>query len=179
MLDIELLLQSIGRRSNANKKYFELGINIYELSQRARDIYLKADRDDRRRLLTLMFENLYLDEGKISYELTLPFKLVFELSEQIRSSKIEKVEDFEKEIFEPEEKIDISVQTDAFYHKRPVLLCARNDIRKFVIANQQRENRVGLEMCTRFWEHLMFIMPYSVYFKKVCRSGAQELIATK
>lgn len=118
----ELLLQSINKHSNANKKYFELGINIYEVSQRAKELYGKAERDEKRKLLSLMFENLYLDEGKVSYDLSLPFKLVFELSEQIKSSKIEKVEDFEKEIFEPEEKLDISIKKDAFYSQRPILL---------------------------------------------------------
>lgn len=46
--------------------YFELGLNIFELSQRARNIYVSRLFDEKRQLLNFVFSNLTLKDGIIS-----------------------------------------------------------------------------------------------------------------
>ena len=62
----EEIVASIEKHSNAQTKYFELGISIFELSQKAKEIYQKISTEDKRTLLNLIFSNLRLNEGKLS-----------------------------------------------------------------------------------------------------------------
>ena len=72
----EEIVSSIGKHNNAQTKYFELGISILELSQRAKEIYQKATIEEKRTLLSLVFSNLYLNEGKLTTFYTKPFEIL-------------------------------------------------------------------------------------------------------
>jgi len=72
----EEIVSSIKKHSNAQTKYFELGISILELSQRAKEIYQKATIEEKRTLLSLIFSNLRLNEGKLSINYTKPFEIL-------------------------------------------------------------------------------------------------------
>lgn len=124
--ELEEFLDTIKKHNNASVKYFELGVNIYDLSQRAKEIYLKAKTkkmlDDQRQLMRLVFAKMLLDEGKLSYEYTPAFNL---LSEAVRATNSSKVANWGKngdKIFEPSKKGDITHQKGNFYPLRPSLL---------------------------------------------------------
>ena len=72
----EEIVSSIEKHSNAQTKYFELGISILELSQKAKEIYQKATIEEKRTLLSLVFSNLYLNEGKLTAFYTKPFEIL-------------------------------------------------------------------------------------------------------
>ena len=72
----EEIVSSIEKHSNAQTKYFELGISILELSQKAKEIYQKATIEEKRTLLNLVFSNLYLNEGKLTVFYTKPFEIL-------------------------------------------------------------------------------------------------------
>ena len=72
----EEILASIEMQSSAQTKYFELGISILELSQRAKEIYQKAEIEEKRRLLKLIFSNFYLEEGKLKINYSKPFEVL-------------------------------------------------------------------------------------------------------
>ena len=72
----EEIVSSIKKHSNAQTKYFELGMSILELSQKAKEIYQKATIEEKRTLLTLVFSNLYLNEGKLSVSYTPAFEIL-------------------------------------------------------------------------------------------------------
>ena len=55
----EAITESIGKHSQAGDKYCELGLNIYDLSQRASWIYGEASLEEKRRLLRLVFDDLF------------------------------------------------------------------------------------------------------------------------
>ncbi len=98
----EEVLAKIKKHSNANVKYFQLGSSIFELSQRAREIYLKStNEDDKRSLISLVFEKMTLDEGKVDFEFTPTFKMLAEAIKATNRSKTAKVTNMKTEIFEP------------------------------------------------------------------------------
>lgn len=112
--------KSIQKHNTANIKYYELGSNLYDLSQRAKEIYLKANQDQRRQLIMLVFEKLTLDEEVLGYSFAKPFKI---LSEAInftnRSSKMAENKGLEENIFEPIEKHVIASQSGHLLLARP------------------------------------------------------------
>ncbi len=85
----ERLLKEIRNLSKTNSNYYQNSIDIYGLSQNAYKTYLEAkDLDTKRRLLKLMFENLYLDEGKLLFKYTRPFELLQKAVCTTNSSKL-------------------------------------------------------------------------------------------
>jgi len=119
----EGVLETIQNHSQASNKYFELGVNLFELSQRAREIYLKAKKtkqtDNQRQLINLIFTNLILNEGRLSFYYTKAFQLLSEAVKASNSSKMLKTQDLDNKIFEPQEKVDITGQMPTFYSLRP------------------------------------------------------------
>lgn len=108
--ELEEVNGSIKKHDSANLKYYELGLNIYDLSQRAKEIYLKADLEQKRQLITLVFTKLTLDEGKVNYSYTPAFEILSQAVEATNSPKIQKLAIKQDRIFEPEEKIGNSRQ---------------------------------------------------------------------
>ena len=84
-----------------DNKYYELGSAIYDVSQRSKEIYQKADIVRKRALLSLVFKNMWLDEGKLSYEFTEPFRLLSEAVKATNSSKEAEKTLAKADIFEP------------------------------------------------------------------------------
>lgn len=117
------LLQEINKNANANDKYFELGSNIYELSQNAQAIYQNAkDIDMKHKLIRLVFDNLSLNEGKLTYTYTLPFKLLSSIVEVLNGSKLTENQLIGSKIFEPDKEIVKSTKKDDIGSCRPILL---------------------------------------------------------
>jgi len=96
--------KSINKHTNASLKYFELGINLYELSQNAVGIYSKALLDQKRMLMRLVFERLILNEGVLEVKYTKAFQILHDAVLATNSSKVEKVEQKTDKIFEPLKK---------------------------------------------------------------------------
>ncbi len=85
----ENIIQSIQNHSRASINYFELGMNIYELSQRAREIYSTTkDNERKRQLINLVFDNLNLNEGKLSFVYSKPFEVIARAIGITNSSKV-------------------------------------------------------------------------------------------
>lgn len=118
----EEAVHSLEKHSQADTKYSELGINFYELSQRGKEIYLKATDAEKRQLLQIVFLNLILDEGKLSFTYSQPFEL---LSNAVRSTNSSKVRNFERIqdfTFEPIKMPETSMQKDISGTRRPIWL---------------------------------------------------------
>lgn len=63
-------------------------MTIFELSQRAPEIYAKATPEEKRRLLSLVFSSLIIENNKIHFEYTEPFKILADAVEATNSSKV-------------------------------------------------------------------------------------------
>lgn len=72
----EEIVVSIEKHSRAQTEYFELGVNILELSQKAKEIYQKATIEQKRTLLGLVFSSLRLNEGKLKVSFSKPFEIL-------------------------------------------------------------------------------------------------------
>ena len=114
--EFEKIEELIQKHNNANNKYRQLGISIYELSQRAKKIFLKAENEeDKRSLINLVFSHLTLDEGNLNIEYSKTFKLLAEAIRFTNSSKMPKRVKTKEDNFEPKEQIDITTQKGFFY----------------------------------------------------------------
>lgn len=92
---------SINEHIDADTAYIQLGANIYDLSQIALDLYIKANEEEKRELISLVFDTLTLDEGVLSASPREPFKILVSLNQHTKSSKKEKIEFLSEENFEP------------------------------------------------------------------------------
>ena len=116
----EEISSAIQRHSNANIKYYELGINLYELSQRSKEIYLKASKEERRQLLNLVLDKLQLNNGKLNYAFSKPFELLSNAIKETNSSKEGNSIDSPAKIFELKEIRSNDVKNRDFLPVCPV-----------------------------------------------------------
>ena len=64
--ELEAVIDAFEKHSKANVDYFKLGINLFELAQRGREIYEnKLLDDEKRELLNFVFSNLKMRDGKL------------------------------------------------------------------------------------------------------------------
>jgi site-specific DNA recombinase len=120
--ELEIISDSAKKHNQTNSKYLELGINIYDLSQKAKEVYLKAKTEDKRQLIKLIFNNLIINEGKLEYSYTTAFKILSEAVKATNSSKIPILKENKGKIFEPGEKTDKSGQYAYLQSYCPTLL---------------------------------------------------------
>ncbi len=76
----ELAINGLKKLSEDKTKYYEAGFAIHELACKAQEIYQspKATEEDRRLLLSYIFSNLNLNNGKIRPNYTLAFEFLQE-----------------------------------------------------------------------------------------------------
>lgn len=97
----EEAIKSIKNHSDSSKKYFEMGMDIYELSQDAPQLYEQAELDEKRRLISNICENLRLNGKKLNITLSKPFQILYEAVIATNSSKALILANKSPEIFEP------------------------------------------------------------------------------
>lgn len=90
----EDVTDAINKHNNSNAQYMTLGMNIYDVSQSAIDIYNRIDPENKKELLKLIFDELRVIDGRLEYEYSYPFKIIFKAVcetnlEQLESSKVE------------------------------------------------------------------------------------------
>jgi site-specific DNA recombinase len=88
------------KHNRTDEKYYQLGATLYDISQKAKEIYKNADVVKKKRLLRLVFKRMQLDEGTLSYEHTEPFKLLSEAISATNSSKVVKTGVLNEKTFE-------------------------------------------------------------------------------
>lgn len=120
------ITESIKQHSTASTGYLNFGINLYELSQRA-----KGMRDEQRSLIRLVFEKLILDEHKLSWEYSKAFKILSRAVEETNCSKVGKIDDLENGKLEHQEKSDVTGRRDSSLPSRPIWLAGWDDFRTF------------------------------------------------
>ena len=137
-------MDSVQRHSTASTGYLNLGINLYELSQRARKIYLIAKKKgmlkEQKSLMRLVFAKLILDEGKLSWEYSKAFKILSEAVKATNCSKVQKIDDFERKTFEHAKKPNDSTKKDDLLLDRPIWL-PRSDSNRQPIFSYSKEKK--------------------------------------
>ncbi len=119
------ITDSIQKHSRYQVKHVEYSVSFYELSQRAKEIYLKAKKkkmvEEQRRLLRLMFASLIVEPNtkNLTYTYTKPFQMLTELVELTNNSKATSDEVKKPKTFELPERIDLPTQTGDFLYAYP------------------------------------------------------------
>ncbi len=98
----EMIEDKIKNHSQADTGYMELGINLYDISQNAREIYRQADIEKKRMLLKLVFAKLLIDDGKVVYNFTEPVKTLASVVNATNGSKIADLAGLSSSKFEPQ-----------------------------------------------------------------------------
>jgi len=120
--ELEDITSKINSHDLANLKNFEMGLNIFDLAQRAKELYQKASVDQKSALLRLMYEEMRLDEGELTYHYTKPFELLVKAVKKTNSSKLAKVLQKDDKIFELSKKDDSTLQNASLEAYRPIVL---------------------------------------------------------
>jgi len=97
----EDILEALQGQNTAETAYFELGVNILELSRNAKELYRQAHKEDKRMLLNLVFSELWLDREKLKIKYALPFTILAERNLALKSSKMTKIANLPLKILEP------------------------------------------------------------------------------
>lgn len=88
----EEIQKRLKRHANAKLQYLAMGLNIYELARNGSQLYLDATDPEKRTLLNLVFEEMWLEDGALKVIHTPPFRSLHEaVQETNRSNVVEKV----------------------------------------------------------------------------------------
>jgi site-specific DNA recombinase len=120
------IVAAIEKHAKAKNNHFDLGVNLYELSQRAKEIYLRAKEchllEEQRRLISLVFTNMTLDKGNLAYEYSTAFKLIHNAVVETNGSKVANLAENGAKIFEPAKLPDNLSQKASVRPSRPTWL---------------------------------------------------------
>ena len=98
----EDVVESIKKHTKVDTRYLKLGIDFFELAQKAKEIYASInDIEKKRSLLHLIFKELIIDEGVLNYEFTQAFKLIAQATDFSNGSKMRKMAKSQNKNFEP------------------------------------------------------------------------------
>jgi site-specific DNA recombinase len=92
---------SIVKQSQERVKYFELGMNLYEISQKAPLLFKKGSPEDKRKLLSFIFSRIEYNKETLEYEYNTAFRVLSQAIKEINSSKEFFSEKNDSTIFEP------------------------------------------------------------------------------
>ena len=87
-IEKESILASLDNLSKTNTKYYEQGVNLFELAQKSSDCYKKGNNKQKREFIRLVFSSLKLKGNKLFYFYTKPFEL---LSQAVKTTNCSKV----------------------------------------------------------------------------------------
>jgi site-specific DNA recombinase len=111
------LLNTIGHGSKESDDHQQLGAMIFDVSQKAEDLFLRANTSQKRKLINFALCNMKIKNGLISYEYTKPFQILFDSVAKTNQLAISTIELDEK----PMDK----KKSTAFEAVRSSWLCGR------------------------------------------------------
>lgn len=105
------VVQELDKYSESNDKYQKIGVNLFELSQRASEIYKKVKTDKKREILRLVFDKIEVDNRKIDFTYSKAFQI---LSEVVAATNRSKLIHFKKGIKKTFEQVNKPVLSEVF-----------------------------------------------------------------
>lgn len=80
--ELETIVSAIEKHTKANINYQKLGVNLFELSQKGRELYQKkATMEEKRELLQFLFLNFSLKDEKVNYTAHNGFEVIAKRAE--------------------------------------------------------------------------------------------------
>lgn len=94
------LIKRIERQSDSDLSYLDTASLIFDLSQQAVDLYRSASNDQKRLIIAHVFEQLTIHGNVLEATYTKPYELLAKAVETTNRSKVTKLAENPKEIFE-------------------------------------------------------------------------------
>lgn len=115
----EEIMDGLNRHKNANLNYYEVGVAILNVVLKARKMYLNPERtvEEKRTLISLLFEAPKIDNGKIEISYRKPYNVVHQ-----RLQELLLLEKTRNKKFEPPKKPTNKEKSAALGDTCPVLL---------------------------------------------------------
>lgn len=86
--ELNEIANAMGRQNQSESKYYELGSKIFEISQKASDIFSNAKKENKRKILALMCEDIMVRDGKLVLEFTKVFETLSGIIKELNGSKL-------------------------------------------------------------------------------------------
>jgi len=118
----EAILKTMKNHSDSSDIYRQKCLDVYDLAQNASSSYLNGNPDQKHELINLVFENLKLNQGKLSYSYTKHFGLLYKAVQATNSSKVAKTTPQDTILFELGKKNAESDKNGRILTIRPSLL---------------------------------------------------------
>jgi len=125
------LMRNLESHQNANLKYYEMGITVLELIKNAGEIYLDPNRtpEEKRVLMSFIFENLRIKDGKIIPNYKQPFAILMEKVTEYHNDN-----DPNFTTIEPEKSPMNKEKSRAFGSAHPIWLRAVKELRTVILS---------------------------------------------
>lgn len=86
--DQEVILEAIKQNSDADRNYYELGSSVFEISQRASQIFMTQTPEKQRRLLNLVTREIFVQDGNLVLEFSEAFYTLLQMVSKLNGSKM-------------------------------------------------------------------------------------------
>src|SRR3990170_5592705 len=121
--ELEYVTESITNHNQKGIKYFELGMKIYDFSQRAKNVYIEKKEkgllEEQKKSIRFVFDSLTLNEGELNYTYTKAFELLSKAVIATNRSKMVDLEKIDGKISEPLKNFNRSDKTGDLERQRP------------------------------------------------------------
>lgn len=97
----EIILKGLGKQSKANDKYQELGSLLFDISQKADELFIKANTIQKRKIINYALTGMKIQNSVLSYEYTKPFQILFNAIKETNNLKSEDSIETSNQIIEP------------------------------------------------------------------------------
>ena len=88
-IEQDVILKKIERHQGANRAYFDDGVQLLELAQRAVVLYEKQDMQEKRRIINFVCSNSLWKDGRIIPNYRQPFDMIAEINTKGAEEKTE------------------------------------------------------------------------------------------
>lgn len=119
---VNTITDQIAKLSKYSADVRRVGLSIYDLAQGGDIIFEKVLTDKRQLLMRLVYGKLKLTETQFEFEYREEMEILLKAVAQTNSSKLMKKVLKMENTFEPREKIDLAIQSDAFAPLRSEVL---------------------------------------------------------
>jgi len=103
LLEQEAIKRKLQAHLSANERYYEDGVRILELAQRAYILYKTQDSSEQRKTSGFHTSNCKLQDGELHPEFRQPFDMIFKYNQEAKKDKAENPDDLPPlEIWRPQ-----------------------------------------------------------------------------
>ena len=74
----------LGKLQQADEQYYISASLLLQLASRSKELFLGSEPDEKREIVQLIFQNLFLNQGKLEYIMNKPFDNIFKSAKGLK-----------------------------------------------------------------------------------------------